>query len=339
MEFDGRAILAEIEAIEAGEPRTWGQISHLLLTVENSGRYIREGVEPTKSYFDGFGWRYPRTSYTSWLRSFAEKTGIKTPTLWRYLSSGRYYQQLIELDLIKNLAVPLLPLEQVPESISPESLELLLKIARVAPTEQFVALAEKVLSGNVTRSELRGVWNAYRPVLDGETARGRGTRPKQLAPEEMKHRNQYYEATACNALLASQGNWLGHFDPRNYSVFFNISTKIYDPTRDLKELYEFDAVATVKTDNNNVTLHGIEITTKLYDTLSQKLTLGAKLCDYSWIISNGIDNDNFLGSIPENVGILVVEGVEIHVLRQALGNMISNEQVVYLAKALLAKVL
>jgi len=327
-------IQSEINAITSGESRTWGQISHLLLFVEISRYYCQK--ETTTHSFRDFAKPVPRQSFTSWLKSFAENTGINESTLWRYLSAGRYYQQLAGLDVLRHVSILSLPLNQISEDISPESLEILRKIARVAPTEHFISLVEKLLNGDVTRSDLRNVWEAYRPVLEGENIRGRGPRPKQVVPEEIKRREKYYEATVGNALLASDGKWIDRFDPRGYNVFFNISVNVPD----ISDSFEFSAVAAVRAENGDVYLHGIEISKRLDLALAEQFFVGTLLSDYMWLILREINDEDLESKvIPKHIGILVVENNEIYVVRQAQKIEESGSQLGSLAKVLLAKLL
>lgn len=330
--MDNSYIKAEIEAITNGEHRTWGQISQLLLEIENSN-YLQEE----------FSWRRQQRlekgsrpqSLTAWVKSFSKGSGINISTLWRYLSAGRYYKQLVSLDCIKKQSNSSLPLDQLSDNVSAESLEILSKISRVSPDNEFIALAQKLLDGNVTRSELRDVWEAFRPVLDGQTVRGQAYRPLISAPDEIKLRPNYFEALASNALLASNGILVDAVGPKNHKVFFNIAPKCHNSNK----IHEFNAVVAVKTKDMNVVLHGIEIITEISCEYSELISTGTLLSDFLWLIPQEDILTAIEELIPKYVGILIVTGTELSVIRPAQKCNNSGTQVECLAKALLAKLL
>lgn len=119
----------ELAAVLRGDARTWAEIGRLLGSVEMHGL-----------------WREEAGSFTEWLRRFAQQLGKRgESSFWRYLTAGRYYIELRKQLLSRNVQCPLL--QDLPERVSPENLELLSKLERVAPPDVMHNLSERVVAG------------------------------------------------------------------------------------------------------------------------------------------------------------------------------------------------
>lgn len=121
----------EIAALTQGQSRSWAHIGYLLDRIDQTDY-----------------WRNEAKSFTEWLKGHAESLGLKESTLWRYLTAGRYYIKLREALTGRGVSCP--PLGELPDKVSPENLELLSKLARVAPDNALQRLAEQVISGGGT---------------------------------------------------------------------------------------------------------------------------------------------------------------------------------------------
>lgn len=192
-----KAVANELAALVRGKPRSWAQVGWVLDQAERTG------------YWEGRA-----QSFSEWLTSTSSKIGMKDSSLWRYLTAGRYYQKLRETLQGRNIPCP--PLEKLPETISPESLEILAKIERAAPKTLFEDVGERVLCGSVTRHELREIWKTYRPVLEGRTARGRGMTAPRINPGDERQLEMQKEATALTALMSAGPEWTGIKDAQFY---------------------------------------------------------------------------------------------------------------------------
>ncbi|MDB4986616.1 MAG: hypothetical protein JWN04_1794, partial [Myxococcaceae bacterium] len=108
----------------------------------------------------------------SWVEGLARRADLQSSVFWRCLNAGRIYLELTgqtELD----------PHAQV----SAEALELADKIRRHAPKAVASEVLERTLEGELSRAELRRVWDTYRVAAGGATARGR-------LPEDPAEREQ-----------------------------------------------------------------------------------------------------------------------------------------------------
>ncbi len=122
------ALAVDLKALAEGQQRSWPRLATLLEEVDRS------------EY-----WRERAGSFTEWLEEFAEAMTLKPATLWRILSAGRFYASL-RSDLAGNgISAP--PLDALPASVSPEALELLAKLGRVAPSDVTNEIAARVLAG------------------------------------------------------------------------------------------------------------------------------------------------------------------------------------------------
>lgn len=124
--------------------------------------------------------QYDGQSLTQWVRDLAPRLELTESSLWRAFSAYRDYVRLAQ----RYEALP--TIEQLPRRVSAECIELLAKIDRVAPIQEFSELAKKAVAGEVTRERLRQIWGAYKSDLNGRTARGRNS---GIAKVESKHRH------------------------------------------------------------------------------------------------------------------------------------------------------
>ena len=322
---NSRALGNEIAALVRRQRRSWAQVSWLLDQVERT------------EY-----WRGHAQSFSEWLGSTAPKIGVKESSLWRYLSTGRYYQKLRKALQARNL--PSLPLEQLPDTISAEHLEILAKIERVVPKKLFKELAGRMLTESVTRNELRMIWRTYRPILAGRTARGRGVTTPRVDPADRTQLDMQRGATALTTLMAAGSEWTGIRDPQFY---YTISGVIVPGFRKRA----FDMLALVReTSDSPVMMIGVEIKNFLPAVRQQQeketqnasqllqgptnvalshtfvrpkvadghaLDLLAGYCDRLWVAWVGKEKTQGVVDVPEFVGILRVDGGSIEVERPA----------------------
>ena len=185
-----KQIEKELAAIERGEARTWGQTAVLLDKIDTGGYWHRDS-----------------DSFTEWLGKHAQIFGVKPAMLWRHLTSGRYLKQLRDSAAARNVAIPTLDL--LPNSVSSESVELLAKLERIMPQADFEKLLQRMLEGDARRAELRSLWEAYRPVLGGKTARGRGVIAPRINRQDPEQYQSLMEANFLSALKAAGSAWTG----------------------------------------------------------------------------------------------------------------------------------
>jgi len=226
---------AESSVIESGETRTWGQIAYLLDFVEQRGLWVQVA-----------------SSYTNWVYYLSKRLNVSESTLWRYQNAGRFYNTLRTVTLVGEEKLPIL---EVTDKISPEKLELLMKLSRVVPTDKYKELTIKVLNGTAKRSELRSAWEIYKGVLAGKTARGRGVLPPRIDTQNRSSNKKLDEAMTLNAILVNGPAWTGVNFPLLFDIFFRASI----PSVDAKgKDIEIDSVIALKADKASpLEFHGI----------------------------------------------------------------------------------
>ncbi len=281
-------------AMLAGEARTWAQIGFLLHQGDETGI-----------------WKEEYNSFTDWLKKLSVALNLREASLWRYLAAYRYYLEL-HANLRKRSILCPEPVK-LPESVSPENLELLGKLSRVVPAEMLPSLAQRVLSGNVTRAELRQLWAAYRPALAGRTARGKGVSVPRVSPGNPTQYQSILEAQIFATLSSSGAQWTGISKPA-YVEFFMGAKPVF--TEGEKHRFEFDAVIMVgQSKHAPPTFHGIEIRGMPYFGPAEKFLLPRiPFCDYLWVATTVPDHGlRREMNIPDYVGLLVVSDGMIEV--------------------------
>ena len=283
-------IKEELQTLREGQTFNWGRISRLLDLVDRNGY-----------------WREEASTFTAWLDNNAELLGVKRSMAWRYLSPGRFYDKQLRKDF-PDLAKK--PLEEVSDELSPENLELLSKIYRAAPEELYNRLAAKVLSGEAKRTELKTCWAAFRPVLEGKTARGRGVTPaKAPAIDNGINNERLTAAWIRNQLSSCDASWTQIKDLATHKVFMDIS---------LPGGHRFDLVIVTRGKGSALLMHGVEILPLRFSvnhhTVAQLLS-SAKKCDQMWIALPAAPEESFAAKIPKSIGIIAVDSDGIKPIR------------------------
>lgn len=121
-------------------------------------------------------WRALHASFSSWLSAQALEFGLKDASLWRYMSAVRDFD-VIQRDLRFN-GIDCPDIDALAERVSPENIEILAKIRRVAqaPDEEILRLSKALVDGSLRREELRQAWARFKTLED----RGTPRRPEQV---------------------------------------------------------------------------------------------------------------------------------------------------------------
>jgi hypothetical protein len=307
-----KSVRVEADAV-LGSARPWGQVSKFLDSIERSER-----------------WQSEAGSFTEWLHSVAQKASVNQSVLWRYLTAGRYYEQ-IRKTLPSRLAPPL---DKLPNEVSSESLELLSKLARVVPADTLRSLTERVLSGEMSRNHLRETWKTFRPVLKGRNARGRGTAAPKINLKDEQQRGEQTEALIRTTLVNGSPKWTGVESPAVYRVF---SEPRHIPTG-----IRFDLMAVVQeTANSPLLMLGVEV--KFIHHRSDIASLRAEFerlvpyCDRLWLAANDIDIKTL--SIPAFVGVLCLRDGVLEAARRAKPSANLGARTGEMAKNILARII
>lgn len=316
MPTQSKLLANEVAALARRQPRSWAQASWVLDQVERTGY-----------------WQGRAQSFSEWLESTAPKIGVKQSSLWRYLSAGRYYQKL--RPVLRGRNVPCPPLEKLPETVSPENLEILAKLERVVPKKLFEYLAERVLGGTVERHELRDIWKTYRHVLEGRTARGRGTTKPRVNPADARQIEMQRQATTLTTLMSSGPEWTGINNPYFYYAMSQVSIPKSGPKKD-----GFDMLALVReTEDSPVMMIGVAVKTVIDTDDVAMLDSLAWYCDRLWLALVGKAKIPDMAYVPEFVGILRVDAGKLKVERAAAASPSSGFKTGELGKELLMRVL
>lgn len=287
----------EIRAIRR-EPRPqWARIGQLLDMVESGGYWRWQGAG----------------SFSEWVRALAITLGCQERILWRYLTAARFYKALVPDLTQRGFDVQML--EDLPGWVSPASLELLSRLARVAPREIVDSLAIRVVTKQITRAELLQAWQAFRPALAGWTARGRGDARPPVNRLDPPTQDLLRKAGVIHALQSSGGSWTGCSDPDHYRVLPDIWCA---PARGQQTGCLLDAVAVVGSKDDPLVYHGIEyVGANIEELTRHQLRRAASYCDYLWAIEHEEAGRIDRASIPASIGVLLVREDTINVVRPA----------------------
>jgi hypothetical protein len=309
------ALTHELAALSRGEVSSWSQIGNILIEVDQSGY-----------------WRNEATSFTDWLKHRADKFKLHESTLWRYLTAGRYYIQLRKTLTERNVLCP--PLESLSGDVSPENLELLSKITRVAPDDALQRLTERVIGASITRAELRATWQAYRPVLGGRTARG--VSPPHINLADRDQVDSLLQATVLTALSAGGSAWTGIEKLEICRLFTNVRPEYAGPLPSC----EIDVVAMVREhEKSPLKIHGIEIIGSFNRQEKSKFVAMAPFCDLLWVATPDYADCMCKADVPDFVGIIRATESALRVERPARASKFLGTELLPMTKGLLLKTL
>ena len=288
-----------INNIHQEAPNQWVNVAEFLLSNEEGGE-----------------WSATHKSFTDWLLDTSKKMSLSESSLWRYYRAAKYYINLRKELQAGNISTP--EFTNLPARVSPENLEILEKIERVAPKIIFLDLAERVIHSNIKRDELRLTWIAYRKGLEGKTSRGMGVERPKINTKDPRHKAFIKEAQLLTALNANYKNCIGDNLSSKGGVFPNVSINTIGDGKIL-----FDAIVTIEKDG--LEFHGIEIRA----SNESELHLGSlknqeKYCDFTWIAFNEFDSRFSTKNIPSNYGILALKGGNLEVIKKPAKNQSLN---------------
>lgn len=125
-----------------------------------------------------------------WLDTVIKPLGIKRASGWRFRAIARDWPWLTEQLRGAGVTVPNLP--DLDPRVSPEQLEILVRLVKTADADIWAPLAHSILNRSTTLQEVRRTWSHYRPVLRGKTARGRssGGFVRQVSIDHADHQTQ-----------------------------------------------------------------------------------------------------------------------------------------------------
>lgn len=276
-------------------------------------------------------WSKTHTSYSSWLAGLATQVGRSEATLWRALAAGRYYNKLRAEFSLTGLDLPELGSRDL--LASPESLELLEKISRAAPSEVFQEIAPKVVTAKIARSELRAYWENYRPVLKGLTARGKNVIAPRYDEDDIEMQSARVAANCVAGLIKHGSEWLGCANAYIYKAISTIDASAlklscaFIPGTIV--IYQLD-------DKLPIQVHGIQIANSpdKDPTLQRYKECGLGV-DHLWVVTHSHKSSKFIGACSE-VGIICSDQSRVNVIRPALKARENAAEKVAVLKGLLS---
>lgn len=128
------------EILSQGDERGWPKVARLLAEVEDNRLWTeREGCH----------------SFSAWLKEFAQERKCSESLLWKYKKAGGYYERLRE----ENGELP--PIEEA--GVSARNVATIEKISG-EDTARGLALASRLVAGEVRQKDLNDIWAAQRKV-------------------------------------------------------------------------------------------------------------------------------------------------------------------------------
>jgi len=314
-----KAGLESLANIGRGGQIPWPTLGHMLDQAATTQYWATEGAR----------------SFTEWLQQFSKRSGMGVAMLWRILSAIRFYRIIQknypEMDLI--------PLDAASPRMTPDHLEMLSKLSRVMSHAEFKAQLRQVLDGAVTRTQLRDTWRAFRPVLVGRNARGRGQIAPMANPRDPEQFNSLVEARIYQAIAATGSAWTGIQKPILYRLLLQTGSA---PIPESSERYIFDAIAVMQNKSQStIQIHGLEFmsVSRFVGRKIEILKAWLPYCDYVWVATSESMPKEELDKLPMQIGILVACDNQVEILRSAQridGNTAKHEAML---RALLAQTL
>lgn len=283
-------------------------------------------------------WREGANSFTEWMQKTAPKVGLRPASLWRFMLSCRTYNDLRKEMTARGHELP--ELGALPPQVSAESVEIFDKLRRAAPEHVTEPIALRLVRGEVSRTELRTVWQDYRPALAGRTARGHGVSAPRADSRDPDVAESLGEAEALLALRGGDRAWTGAPDADVYAVFSRVGLWIRrNQPGALRRV--LDAVVAVRAgEGADVEFHAFEVRGREFGKeCGPWFEEVAPYVDYAWIAVVGPIGADVVASAPAGLGVAEIRAEQVRVRRRperaARGGHLSVE----LAKQLLISAL
>jgi hypothetical protein len=211
-------------------------------------------------------WREKATDLREWIDAVAKDLGISASGLRRAMYMVGYHRVLTaELEKHKR---PAPSLGQLPASVSAESLEILKRLGRHLPDGEFFELADDVLAGKVSRTQLQTRWRLVRDE-DGSERTG-----SDDGPGEGNRRGELM-----SRFIAEGKRWLADAKPERYALFTDVTLKTSS------ELIRFDLVAVIGGPDGATALHAIFVPSDMPEAdLDARLSAMSLCADFVWVL-------------------------------------------------------
>jgi hypothetical protein len=226
-----------------------------------------------------------------WIRAVGRRNEMKAASIWRWLRAGQFYHELRR----RHRKIP--ELRRSPVGLV--TLEILARLHRVVPPDEFGRIFRQVLDGTLAREQLRKLWDLYRSA-----------EPK---PHSVQTRRTY-EAGVSDAQILSRivANvcsipWLAEGRrPALYEMIAGIDL-LADPG------IQPDLVLIAGTPTGKASVHFIEVKSTLtrgwhVDQIAA-ISYSSPYCNYAWMAVSGRPSARIRSElISEGIGLLIAEG-------------------------------
>lgn len=276
-------ISQKLNLIKKGEIRNWAQIADVLISVQQQNAMQSE------------------VSFTEWLNSFAKELKKTEALLWRWMAAAKNYKEFMKLDLEK-IGIDAPDLQNLPNSISAENIELLFKIKHAISNEMVVDFEKRILEGDIQRAELRGIYVALRTE-----------QKKYPNHRDMAISNQFiFKTKLFSCLMNKKLTWLDEFaytyvleeghrlcKRETYRTLFNINVPFFK--------YEIDAITIAyKKPADMLKINGFIIFYSADTSFLKKIEQLMTCSDCIWVATK-IEDLCHLKNLPEEVGIVTLD--------------------------------
>lgn len=288
----------EINILLSRQGRSWVDIGMLL-----------DKVEDTKS------WEGETSSFSEWLRSLSKMLGVVEAGVWRSYTAFRFYKSLTT----KYTELTFPKIEELHLVTNPDSLELLARLERVMAKEAFTHLTQTALLRKISRAKLRKLWDEYRPLLEGKTARGK---TEDIAVAEAKRVRYFGSDFEENLflLLQEEPTSLTGVGVKNPEI-----SLFRDVTIAMHTVMDFIAVVTpTGSDPEDTVFHGIAVKTNERPVPthgeheeSESLEEYSGCFEYLWIATDPASVDYCIKSNDKEIGVLTILENKIRICRAA----------------------
>jgi hypothetical protein len=251
----------------------WAVIADYIIKKESDGSWIDDASEVQQTRK-----RNVKYSFTQWGKEQAREIGISTFIFWQCRRAGMLYNHIAETTSL----TAGIPLSEVSGQLNPENLNDLQKIMRVAPTDLFNKLCERVfVEKDIGRKELSAIWQSLRPALQGETNRGRNKKTSigDIKPGDIRANKSIMEGLVFLELKKQARKLFGFSKPP-------VVIDVRDLPNGPKYLPDAVLLGTEGTKTQvTASVHAIEFCTE--GAVSKHLGKNALVkygCDYYWLI-------------------------------------------------------
>lgn len=296
------------QSLKIGKHVEWPIIGYLILSAEHIQL-----------------WQADCKSFTEWMRIFSREIKRQESLCWRYLAAAKFYLKLQDIFNENNIECP--AITALSEDVSPENVELLSKLHRVMPHDQFLNYAQRTIGNNIKRKELREAWSIYRPSLQGRTARGTKIAPS-INPNDQNQFHSQAEAAAITSLINSDGAWAKKKVSDFYKTFRNIKLPITYDGNDC--IYEPDLlVLTGSKETGDISTHLVEYTSLIntQHTIEKLISASSKV-NSLWVMSHA-DAFESPPDLPQAFGLIVLSGTNNFTVKRAAKFSVVDQSLVF----------